>query len=225
VTEIGRLLAAHGIHCVVVAGIETRDDSDERLAWGIVSDLDLVVALTSEAKDAFAWQLAATAIVTVEPTDSLEQAAELMTANNAQHLVVPSFAVARPGWRADISDGSRSPMSARPTSSALCSARSRRSRLDPRRAKSSGSIAFSSAVSVRNSWKNWNTTPTCRPRQTASSSSLMRSISLAAHRDRTRRRAVDPGDLFMIVDLPLRRTDDRDHSPSPSARSIPRSAA
>lgn len=95
VTEIARLLAEHGIHCVVVAGIERRDDSDERLAWGIVSDLDLMAALTSDAREASAAQLAATAIVTVEPTDSLEQAAELMAARNAHHLVVASSAEAR----------------------------------------------------------------------------------------------------------------------------------
>ena len=96
VTEIARLLAEHGIHCVVVAGIERRDDSDERLAWGIVSDLDLIAALTSGAEEASAAQLAATAIVTVESTDSLEQAAELMAARNAHHLVVVSSAEARP---------------------------------------------------------------------------------------------------------------------------------
>ena len=33
---------------------------------------------------------------------------------------------------------------------------------EPRRAKSSGSTAFSSAVSVGSSWKNWNTIPTLR---------------------------------------------------------------
>ena len=44
--------------------------------------------------------------------------------------------------------------------------------LRSRRAKSSGSIAFSSAVSVGSSWKNWNTMPTLRPRQTASCSSF-----------------------------------------------------
>ena len=60
---------------------------------------------------------------------------------------------------------------------------SKRSRLDPRRAKSSGSIAFSSADRVGNSWKNWKTIPTLPPRQIASCSSLI-SFKKAARRPR-----------------------------------------
>ena len=87
-----------------------------------------------------------------------------------------------------------------------------RSRLGTRREKSSGSIAFSSAVSVGSSWKNWKTTPTRRPRQIASSSSLISSI----RRPSTVTVPADgrsmPVIMFMIVDLPLPDgPDDRDH--------------
>lgn len=75
VKDIAQLMAAHGIHCVVVAGIDRRERGGDRLAWGIVSDLDLIRALAPGTPAASAGRLAATEIVTVEPTDSLEHRA------------------------------------------------------------------------------------------------------------------------------------------------------
>jgi CBS domain-containing protein len=92
---IARLLATHGIHCVVVVGIERRNHSGERLSWGIVSDLELVGALpTAEATSAA--QLAASEIVTIEPSDTLEEAATLMAEHDTHHLVVASSESGRP---------------------------------------------------------------------------------------------------------------------------------
>lgn len=96
VTDIARLIAAHGIHCVVVAGIERRDRGGERLAWGIVFDLDLVRALAPDARSAPAARLAGSEIVTIDPTDSLEHAAQLMAEHDTHHLVVASSASGRP---------------------------------------------------------------------------------------------------------------------------------
>ncbi len=96
--------------------------------------------------------------------------------------------------------------------SRLCLARSSRSRFEPLRAKSSGSMAFSSAVSVGKSWKNWKTMPTFRPRQTASCSSLELVDLLAVDRHRARRRTVDAGDHVHDRRLAApRRADDGDH--------------
>jgi CBS domain-containing protein len=81
---------------VVVGGIERRERGGERLAWGIVSDLDLVRALAPNAGPAFAAQLAATEIVTVAPADSLEHAAQLMAEHDTHHLVVASSDSGRP---------------------------------------------------------------------------------------------------------------------------------
>ena len=90
VTEIARLMSDHGIHCVVVAGIERREHGGDRLAWGIVSDLDLIRALAPGAPPTSAGRLAAGEIVTVEPTDSLEHAVQLMAEHDTHHLVVAS---------------------------------------------------------------------------------------------------------------------------------------
>ena len=89
-TEIARLMSHHRIHCVVVAGIERRERGGDRPGWGIVSDLDLIRALAPGTPAASAGRLAAGEIVTVEPTDSLEHAAQLMAEHDTHHLVVVS---------------------------------------------------------------------------------------------------------------------------------------
>jgi signal-transduction protein with cAMP-binding, CBS, and nucleotidyltransferase domain len=92
---VARLLATHGIHCVVVAGIERRSHGGDRLAWGIVSDLDLVGALPGT-EPLSAAQLAASEIVTIDPADSLDHAARLMAEHDTHHLVVASAESGRP---------------------------------------------------------------------------------------------------------------------------------
>src|SRR6266536_3068094 len=83
------------------------------------------------------------------------------------------YAQARRAEPARRDRGTRRPY---PRSSQLPHRRAMTPILAPFRAKSSGSTAFSSADKVGSNWKNWNTTPTCSPRQTASSSSLIESI-------------------------------------------------
>jgi CBS domain-containing protein len=88
--ELAHTMADKSIHCVVVAGIERRKHGGERLAWGIVSDLDLVSALRPECGLATAGEIAATEIVLVEPADTLARAAQLMVEHGTAHLVVVS---------------------------------------------------------------------------------------------------------------------------------------
>ena len=77
---VARIMATKRIHCVVVAG--------ER--WGIVSDLDLMRALTPGLEEARAGHIAATDVVAVKPADTLEHAAQLMAEHDTAHLVVAS---------------------------------------------------------------------------------------------------------------------------------------
>jgi hypothetical protein len=87
-------------------------------------------------------------------------------------------------------------------------------------------MAFSSAVSVGSSWKNWNTTPTRRPRQIASSSSLIRSIRRPSTVTVPAVGRSMPVIMFMIVDLPLPDGPTiATMSPSAIVRSTPRRAA
>jgi predicted transcriptional regulator len=88
-------MADESIHCVLVVGIERRERG-ERLTWGIVSDLDLMGALQPGCENASAGDLAATDVLTVEPTDSLEHAAQLMAEHETTHLIVTSPTTDRP---------------------------------------------------------------------------------------------------------------------------------
>jgi CBS domain-containing protein len=93
---VASTMADKAIHCVVVAGIERRDRFGERLAWGIVSDLDLMRGLTSGPDRLTAGELAATDIVAVDPADTLQHAAQLMAEHDTAHLVVASPQTGRP---------------------------------------------------------------------------------------------------------------------------------
>jgi CBS domain-containing protein len=94
--EVARAMADNSIHCVVVAGIERRDRGGERLAWGIVSDLDLVSALRPDSGLTTAADAAGTHIVVVEPGDTLGRAAQLMVEHDTAHVIVVSPQTYRP---------------------------------------------------------------------------------------------------------------------------------
>src|ERR1044072_5489818 len=86
---VARLMADHNVHCVVVRGTEPD-------GWGIVSDLDLMAGLRPELNGATAGQLAATDSLIVDPADSLEHAAQLMTEHQTTHAVVVDPVTRRP---------------------------------------------------------------------------------------------------------------------------------
>jgi signal-transduction protein with cAMP-binding, CBS, and nucleotidyltransferase domain len=96
IETLARTMAERSIHCVVVAGIDRRDARGEHLTWGIVSDLDLMRGLSPALEGTTAGELAATDIVVVEPTDTLEHAAQLMAEHDNAHLVVASPETGRP---------------------------------------------------------------------------------------------------------------------------------
>jgi CBS domain-containing protein len=84
---VARMMATYRIHCVVVlAGVEQTDD--ERVPWGVVSDLDLASAAGDDVDERTAGGTAATPLVTVTADESLERAAQLMTEYQTAHLVV-----------------------------------------------------------------------------------------------------------------------------------------
>ncbi len=90
VAAVAHTMAEQSIHWVVVAGITARDHTGEHLAWGIVSDLDLMRALAPGADEATAGEFAGTEIVAVSPLESLGQAVQLMAEHETAHLVVVS---------------------------------------------------------------------------------------------------------------------------------------
>lgn len=88
VLEVAETMARHRVHCVVVEGLARDASRQERLVWGILSDLDLMRALSTGRTDATAGELAATEIVTVGPTERIEDVAGLMAEHESSHLVV-----------------------------------------------------------------------------------------------------------------------------------------
>ncbi|MEX2256895.1 MAG: CBS domain-containing protein [Acidimicrobiia bacterium] len=84
-SEVARTMARQSVHCIVV-----RSGSGEGgPLWGVVSDLDLVAAATvRNLDDQTAGGSAASPVVMVTPTETLERAAQLMTEHGTSHLLV-----------------------------------------------------------------------------------------------------------------------------------------
>jgi len=96
VAVVARTMAEKAIHCVIVAGIVSRDRAGEHLSWGIVSDMDLMRALAPGGEGTTAAEVAGTEILTVSPRESLQSAVQLMTEHETAHLVVVSPDTGRP---------------------------------------------------------------------------------------------------------------------------------
>jgi CBS domain-containing protein len=85
--ELARMMIGSGVHCIVVRGV-SRDGRDEPRAWGIVSDLDLLAAVSDPSSRTSAETLANQPVISVHPETPLDEAALVMTASGTSHLVV-----------------------------------------------------------------------------------------------------------------------------------------
>lgn len=88
VLEVAEQMARNRVHCVVVEGLARDSAQQERLVWGILSDLDLMKAIAAGRLEASAGELAATEIVTVDPSEGIDEVARLMAEHESTHLVV-----------------------------------------------------------------------------------------------------------------------------------------
>lgn len=86
--QVARMMSTHHIHAVVVEGVHFDPVHGEKLVWGVVSDLDLARAAHSGFDDLTAGDLAATEPMTIEPSTSLVEAAQLMDEHATAHLIV-----------------------------------------------------------------------------------------------------------------------------------------
>ncbi|HEX6724601.1 MAG TPA: CBS domain-containing protein [Gaiella sp.] len=90
-SAVAELMAAHGVHCIVVT------DADDLAVWGVISDLDLVAASGVRDLDAqLAGGSAATPALAVGPGETLLRAAQMMTEHAAAHLLVVDDESGRP---------------------------------------------------------------------------------------------------------------------------------
>lgn len=90
---VARMMASYHVHAIVV--IEDDGDGSES-PWGLVSDFDVLRAAHAGAEDLTAGQVARSAVVMVQPTDSLDRAADLMREHGTGHLVVVEAGSGRP---------------------------------------------------------------------------------------------------------------------------------
>ena len=85
-------MSSNRVHSVVVSGTEPLPNGGEHLTWGLITALDLVQAALAGGDVGDAGTLAISEIVTVDATDTLEHAAQLMSEHQLSHLLVISGA-------------------------------------------------------------------------------------------------------------------------------------
>jgi len=84
--EVARMMARQRVHCLVVCDNGCEPGTG---VWAVLSDLDLIAAAgVRPAEEQTAEGSAASPVVRVAPTDTLEHAAQLMTEYASAHLVV-----------------------------------------------------------------------------------------------------------------------------------------
>ena len=82
-SAVAELMAARGVHCIVVTG------ADDLAVWGVISDLDLVAAAGVRDLEAqSAGASAATPALTIHAGDTLQRATQIMTEHAVAHLLV-----------------------------------------------------------------------------------------------------------------------------------------
>ena len=83
--EVAATMSRERVHCVVVDS----GSGEWGEPWGVVSDLDVVAAATvRELDEQTAGGSAATRLLVVTPTETLDRAAQLMTEHGISHLLV-----------------------------------------------------------------------------------------------------------------------------------------
>jgi CBS domain-containing protein len=91
--EVAAIMARHRVHCLVVC----ENGCDGPDGWALLSDLDLIAAAgVRPADEQTAEGSAASPVVQVVPSDTLEHAAQLMTEYATSHHVVVDAETVRP---------------------------------------------------------------------------------------------------------------------------------
>lgn len=85
--EIAQLMISADVHCVAVLS-PSPEPGHPPLIWGIVTDLNLLRALAESQSEATAETLAGGQVIRVRPTQTIDEAADVMIRSGAHHLVV-----------------------------------------------------------------------------------------------------------------------------------------
>ncbi len=87
-SAVARIMAEHRVHCVAVAGIDTAGLGGQHLTWGLIEDMDLVLALQRGASGESAGTIAAASPAAIKQDEPLDRAAALMVEHDTGHVVV-----------------------------------------------------------------------------------------------------------------------------------------
>jgi CBS domain-containing protein len=85
---VARSMAEHRVHCVAVAGVGNAGAHGRHFIWGLIDDMDLVLAAHRGTLDEPAATIAVAAPPAIHESDSLERAAGLMVNDDTRHVVV-----------------------------------------------------------------------------------------------------------------------------------------
>ncbi len=87
-SAVARIMAEHRVHCVAVAGIDAAGPGGQHFTWGLVEDMDLVLALQRGASGESAGTIVATSPAAIKQDEPLDRAAALMVEHDTSHVVV-----------------------------------------------------------------------------------------------------------------------------------------
>jgi CBS domain-containing protein len=85
---VARIMAEHRVHCVAVAGVGDAGAHGRHFGWGLIDDMELVLASHRGSLDEPAGTIVVAAPPAIKESDSLERAAGLMVKDDARHVVV-----------------------------------------------------------------------------------------------------------------------------------------
>jgi CBS domain-containing protein len=85
---VAQTMTAHNIHAVVVSGLTAELVAGDQVAWGMLSDMDLMRAVLSGIRDRRARDYTRSDAVAIQPSATLLHAAALMIKHDTAHLVV-----------------------------------------------------------------------------------------------------------------------------------------
>jgi CBS domain-containing protein len=85
---VARSMAEHRVHCVAIAGVAEAGPHARHFTWGLIDDMDLVLATHRGSLDEPATTVVVSAPPAVNESDTLAHAAGLMVTDDVRHVVV-----------------------------------------------------------------------------------------------------------------------------------------
>jgi CBS domain-containing protein len=86
--SVARSMAEHRVHCVAVARVGEAGAHGRHFSWGLIDDMELVLAAHSGTLTRAAATIASAAPPAVNDSDTLDRAATLMITDDAPHVIV-----------------------------------------------------------------------------------------------------------------------------------------